>query len=132
MSDKPGNLSEQIKHLDSAQAKPNELVNRRDANFRTIYSNNSKFAVSPFDFAMILSQVTESEKGEVYIEQQARVVMSPLHAKIFAFVLSQNVMNFEQRFGEIHIPPDLFGLVETTQTVQTGPPRTPEEPAEQK
>ena len=79
-------------------------ITRRGPEFRTIYSNNSGFSINPFDFAFTLNEVTQNEKGEIFVDQKARVVMSPLHAKVFTIVLAQNLKNFESQFGEIVIP----------------------------
>jgi hypothetical protein len=97
-------------------------ITRRGPEFQTIYSNNSSFSMSPFDFAFTLNEVTQNEKGEVFVDQKARVVMSPLHAKIFTIVCAQNLKNFESQFGEINIPGGLL----TSQPVQ------PETAAEKK
>jgi len=102
--------SKRTDNTPSGLVNPASLVNRRAPDFRTIYTNNAKFAITPFDFSFILNEVTETEKGEVYVEQKARITMSPLNAKIFAFVLTQNVANFEKQFGEIHIPDNLFSV----------------------
>jgi hypothetical protein len=110
-------MTDESKSIDNlphigAPVNPASLVNRRAPDFRSIYTNNSKFAITPFDFSFILNEVTESEKGEVYVEQKARITMPPLHAKIFAYVLTQNVMNYEKQFGEIDIPPNLFAIAD--------------------
>ena len=50
-----------------------------------------------FDFVHVLPQTT---RGTV----QARIVMSPMHAKMLQMALAQNVQNYERQFGEIRIP----------------------------
>jgi hypothetical protein len=96
----------------SGPVDPNNLLSRRSPDFRTIYTNNVRFSITPFDFSFILNEITENERGEIYSDQKARITMTPLQAKIFAFVLTQNVKNFEKQFGDIHVPENLFKLVE--------------------
>jgi hypothetical protein len=49
------------------------------------------------DFAQVLPRMP---RGTV----TARVIMSPIHAKLLQAALAQNVANFERQFGEIRIP----------------------------
>jgi hypothetical protein len=49
------------------------------------------------DFAQFLPRMP---KGSV----MARVIMSPMHAKMLQNALAQNVANYERQFGEIKIP----------------------------
>jgi hypothetical protein len=132
MSEEPENVAAQVTTQSTVQVSPALLVNRRAPDFHAIYTNNSKFSVSPFDFSVILNEVTESEKGEVYVEQKARIIMPPLHAKLFALVLIQNVQNFEKEFGEITIPDNIFTMpvmpsVEA-KAPEAAPPQAEEKP----
>jgi hypothetical protein len=77
---------------------------KRAPDFRSIYANNTSFNTSAFDFIMTFGEISESEEGKLSVEQKVRVIMSPLHAKIFAAIVTNNVRNFEARFGEIKIP----------------------------
>jgi|SRR5271157_1204635 len=77
---------------------------KRASDFRSIYSNHTTFTTSAFDFVMTFGEISESAEGELSVEQKVRVIMSPLHAKIFAAIVGNNVQNFEARFGEIKIP----------------------------
>ena len=43
-------------------------------------------------------------KKKVTVEQGVRVIMSPLHAKVFSGVMLQNIKNYGDRFGEIRVP----------------------------
>ena len=49
------------------------------------------------DFAQYLPRMP---KGQV----MARIVMSPVHAKLLQMALAQNISNYERQFGEIRIP----------------------------
>ncbi|MCA9969780.1 MAG: DUF3467 domain-containing protein [Anaerolineales bacterium] len=58
-----------------------------------------------FDFVHVLPQTT---RGTV----QARVVMTPMHAKMLQLALAQNIQNYERQFGEIRIPNRASPLVD--------------------
>lgn len=49
------------------------------------------------DFAQVLPRMS---KGEVV----SRIVMSPIHAKLLQGALGQNLVNYENKFGEIRVP----------------------------
>ena len=49
------------------------------------------------DFAQVLPR---SPRGSV----QARIVMTPMHAKMLQMALAQNLANYERQFGEIRLP----------------------------
>ncbi len=71
-----------------------------------VYSNFALITHSPseliVDFARILPN---SPKAKVY----ARVIMTPMNAKLLLNALSENIAKFEQQFGEIKAPDHGFG-----------------------
>jgi hypothetical protein len=68
---------------------------------RPVYSNMARLSHMPaeivFDFAM---KVPGPENAQV----MARVVMSPLSAKLLQRALAENLAKYEAMFGEIRIP----------------------------
>ena len=66
-----------------------------------VYANVAFISHTPaelvLDFAQVLPRMP---KGSVV----SRVLMSPIHAKLFQKALAQNLANFEKQFGEIKIP----------------------------
>jgi len=66
-----------------------------------IYSNFALITHSPseliVDFARILPNMP---KAKVY----ARIIMTPMHAKLLQRALSENIENYEKQFGEIKTP----------------------------
>src|SRR4030065_2538541 len=68
---------------------------------KTDYANVVRIAHSPselvFDFAHLLPSVTPARVC-------ARVVMSPLGAKLLQRALAENLSRYEAAFGEIKIP----------------------------
>jgi hypothetical protein len=67
----------------------------------TSYANLVRIAHSPselvFDFAQLLPGVPNARVT-------SRIVMSPMHAKLFYRALGENLSRFESAFGEIHLP----------------------------
>jgi hypothetical protein len=71
------------------------------ADLDAVYSNFALITHSPsevvVDFARILPNVP---KAKVY----ARVIMTPMSAKLLLRALSENIENYEKQFGEIKTP----------------------------
>lgn len=66
------------------------------------YSNLVRISHSPFDIVMDFGHILPAQKAKVV----ARIVMSPVGAKLFAKALNENLARFEASFGEIHLPGD--------------------------
>ncbi|MCB2206155.1 DUF3467 domain-containing protein [bacterium] len=66
------------------------------SNLAIITHSNAEFVI---DFTRILPGVP---KAKVH----ARVVMTPVHAKLLLNALRDNIEKFERKFGEISIPQD--------------------------
>lgn len=66
-----------------------------------VYANAALISNTPaeivVDFVQILPRMP---KGKV----KARVILSPMHAKLLLNALNQNVGNYERQFGEIRVP----------------------------
>lgn len=69
------------------------------ANFAMITHSPSEMVI---DFARILPNVP---KAKVY----ARVIMTPINAKLLHRALGENLSKFEAQFGEIRTPEQGFG-----------------------
>ena len=85
-----------------------ELPGELDA----IYSNFAIINHSPseivMDFARLLPNIP---KAKVY----ARVLMTPLNAKLLLKALQDNLAKYEEKFGEIRLPSDVgFEVPERT------------------
>jgi hypothetical protein len=83
-----------------------QFNNVKSSDFRSIYTNNTAFQLNAFDIGIIFGEIVEANEqtSVATVEQRVRIVMSPLHAKIFALVMLQNIQNYESRFGEIKLP----------------------------
>jgi hypothetical protein len=72
---------------------PNELS--------TVYSNLARIAHSPADIVIDFAHMLPGEKTATV---NARVLMSPLSAKLFLRALADNISRYEAAFGEIKMP----------------------------
>jgi hypothetical protein len=91
------------------------------ADVSTVYSNVARIAHSAteivFDFAHLLP-------GVVPARVSARVVMSPLAAKLFQKALTENLARYESTFGEVKLPGE-----QTLADYLFRPPQNPEPPS---
>ncbi len=74
------------------------------ANLEAVYSNFALITHSPseivVDFARLLPNMP---KARIY----ARIVMTPMNAKLLLRALSENLSRFEAQYGEIIVPTGL-------------------------
>lgn len=85
------------------------------------YANLVRIAHSPtelvFDFAQLLPGVPNARVC-------SRLVMSPMHAKLFFRALGENLSRYESAFGEIRVP----GEVTLADYLFRPPQQPPEDP----
>ena len=67
----------------------------------TVYSNLARIAHSPADIVIDFAHLLPGEKSATV---NARVLMSPLSAKLLLRALADNISRYEAAFGEIHVP----------------------------
>ena len=67
----------------------------------TIYTNLARIAHSPADIVIDFAHLLPGEKTATV---NARVLMTPLSAKLLLRALADNVARYEAAFGEIKIP----------------------------
>jgi hypothetical protein len=67
----------------------------------TVYSNLARIAHSPADIVIDFAHLLPGEKNAIV---NARVLMTPLSAKLFLRALAENISRYEAAFGEIHVP----------------------------
>jgi len=95
----------QAKAIHSKQEKePPAIINTLAQDFATYYANNAAFGISAFDFSVIFGEITGVQDDKTLVLQRAKVIMSPLHAKLFSRIMAANVKKFEETFGEIKVP----------------------------
>lgn len=73
------------------------------AGLKPVYVNLARIGHTPMeltlDFACLMP-------GQTLNEIQARLVMSPVGAKMFLRALAENLARYEAAFGEVHLPGD--------------------------
>jgi len=68
------------------------------------YSDLAIINVNPFGFTLDFGQNVASLE---LVKVVARVSLSPQHAKIFSDILAQNIREYERKFGEIKVNPQM-------------------------
>lgn len=102
-----------------SRPQPNQLAIELPANLEAVYSNFAVITHSPsevvVDFARVLPNVP---KAKVY----ARIIMTPMNAKLLLRALGENISKYEGQYGEIKMP-EGFSLADRL----FRPPKPPEE-----
>jgi hypothetical protein len=68
-----------------------------------VYSNLARIAHSPADIVIDFAHLLPGEKDTTI---NARVLMSPLSAKLLLHALAENISRYENVFGKIQVPGD--------------------------
>jgi len=71
------------------------------ADLETVYANLARIAHSPADIVLDFAHLLP---GEARAKIRARVVMTPLSAKLLVKALTENLARYEAAFGEIIVP----------------------------
>ncbi len=76
------------------------------ANLEATYANFVVITHSPSEMIMDYARALPNmPKAKVY----ARIIMTPMNARLLHKALGENLAKFEEKFGEIHTPDDGFG-----------------------
>ncbi len=80
---------------------PTKIIMDASPEIETTYANLARIAHSPADIVMEFAHLLPgSNKAKV----NARVVMTPISAKLLLKALSENLGRYEASFGEITLP----------------------------
>jgi hypothetical protein len=94
-------MAEQTPGQQEQSQTPQRISIEIPKDLEAVYANIAFISHTPaeivLDFAQFLPRMP---KGSV----KARVIMSPMHAKMLQNALAQNVANYERQFGEIKVP----------------------------
>jgi hypothetical protein len=71
------------------------------AGLETTYANLARISHSPADLVMDFAHALPAETKAII---RARILMSPLSAKLFYRALGENIARYEAAFGEIVVP----------------------------
>jgi hypothetical protein len=82
------------------QPTPGPKINIPDE-LKPVYANLARISHSPADIVLDFAQLLPGENKATI---QARVLMTPLSAKLLLRALQENLSRYETAFGEISIP----------------------------
>ena len=74
-----------------------------------VYSNTARISHTPFDFVLDFTRILPAETR---VRVLARLIMSPVSAKLFLRALNENLARYEATFGEIALPKGDSGLAD--------------------
>lgn len=80
-----------------------ELIKRAD--YREDYANSVQLRANLWDFFLLFGKADPKSAEEVQIENFQGVYLSPQQAKALLNLLRQNILQYEQAFGEIRLEP---------------------------
>ena len=78
--------------------------------YREIYANSVQVRVSVWDFQLVFGLASSESPEHVTIKNQGAVYLSPQQAKALWNVLGQNVAQYEQAFGPLHLEPQTMNF----------------------
>ena len=88
----------------SAPAQPNiKLLASKD--YRENYANSVQVRVNVWDFFLVFGTLQQNSPTEMEVTNFQGIYLSPQQAKALMKILEQNVVNYEQTFGEIKLDP---------------------------
>lgn len=72
---------------------------------KAMYCNYSEIVSGIYDFILDFSMISPGEDEEIVYHDSIRVIMSPQHVKAFFKILKEEITEFEEKYGEIKLPP---------------------------
>lgn len=81
--------------------RPKKIVIDMPKGLSAVYANVAFISHTPAEMVLDFAQVLpRTPRGTV----TARVIMSPMHAKMLQMALAQNIANYERQYGQINLP----------------------------
>jgi len=84
-----------------------EFVIRNSADYRDSYANSVQIRMSVWDFFLAFGTAIPGEGTAIELRNFQGIYLSPQQAKALSMMLHQNIVNYEQTFGEIKLDPQL-------------------------
>lgn len=88
----------------------NELTRFRSPDFLTLYVNQVQMATTPWDIQLVFASLQVTGSTQAVLEEKAALIMSPIHAKTMARILTTQVQAYEEQFGMIQNIPTIREL----------------------
>ena len=73
--------------------------------YRETYANSVQVRVSVWDFQLTFGLASSESPDQVTIRNHQAIFLSPQQAKALLNVLSQNIAQYEQAFGQLNLEP---------------------------
>jgi Protein of unknown function (DUF3467) len=83
---------------------------QKSQDYRENYANSVQVRVSVWDFFLAFGLVHQESPEQVTIENAQGIYISPQQAKALLNILSQNIAQYEQTFGDIALEPQTHPL----------------------
>ncbi len=81
--------------------KPKRIAIDVPKDLNGIYANVAFISHTPGEMVLDFAQIMPRQpRGRI----MSRIIMSPMHAKMFHMALAQNIANYERQFGQIRLP----------------------------
>jgi Protein of unknown function (DUF3467) len=96
--------SRYTEHAMATPTQPNiKLVNSSD--YRENYANSVQVRASVWDFFLVFGTLQQQNETQVEVRNFQGIYLSPQQAKALLSILQQDVVNYENAFGEIKLDP---------------------------
>lgn len=90
----------------SIPQQPNIRITNAE-NYRDEYANSIQIRVSVWDFLLVFGRLQPVNPQDVEVQNFQGIYLSPQQAKALLNVLQQNVLQYENAFGEIKLDPTM-------------------------
>jgi Protein of unknown function (DUF3467) len=80
-----------------------QLTNTPD--YRESYANSVQVRVNVWDFFLVFGTLQQQDETQVDVRNFQGIYLSPQQAKALYTILQQNLVNYENTFGEIKLDP---------------------------
>ena len=100
-------LKPKSRYTDSLMSNPTQpnikLTNTPD--YRENYANSVQVRVNVWDFFLVFGTLQQQDETRVDVRNFQGIYLSPQQAKALHTILQQNLVNYENTFGEIKLDP---------------------------
>lgn len=81
----------------------------QNENSITYYANSVNIATNYYDIQLAFGNqsLDAGNSNKLICKEFCKIFMSPQHAKVLNKILTENIKNYEQKFGEIKVPKEI-------------------------
>ena len=77
----------------------------KSTDYRDSYANSVQVRLSIWDFFLVFGTLEQETPDQVRVDNFQGIYLSPQQAKALHTILQQNLVNYENTFGEIKLDP---------------------------